>query len=223
MKTALIAGTSGLVGRELLGQLLASTEYDRVVSLGRRPLPVDDPKLLQEVVDFTALDRPGGDWRCDDAYCCLGTTIRQAGSREAFRAVDHAAVLAFAWAARRHGARRFFLVSALGADPASRVFYSRVKGETEEALAVLGFETLGVFRPSLLLGSRDRPRPGERLMAALLWVAEPLLLGTLRKYRAIRADVVARAMLRSSFGVGARGRLVFASDEIQDLGGFGVE
>jgi len=221
MPIALIAGASGLVGRSLLDQLLAAPEYDRVVALGRGRLDVTHPKLEQAVVDFAALDQAVAGLRCDDAFCCLGTTIRQAGSRENFRAVDHAAVLAFAWAARRHGAQRFFMVSALGADPGSRVFYSRVKGETEEALLVLDFATLAIFRPSLLLGARARPRFGERVMAALLWLAEPMLLGRLRKYRAIQAGTVARAMLRSSFGRGGQGLLIYPSDEIQDLGGFG--
>lgn len=222
MPTALIAGASGLVGRHLLDLLLAAPEYDRVVSLGRRKLEATHPKLEQLVVDFSALDKGMSGLRGDDVFCCLGTTIRQAGSRENFRAVDHAAVLALGWAAQRQGAQRFFLVSALGADPHSRVFYNRVKGETEEALLVLDFDTLALFRPSLLLGQRAHPRPGERLMAALLWLLEPLLVGQLRKYRAIEAATVARAMLRCSFGEGARGLLVFPSDEIQDIGGFGA-
>lgn len=222
MPTAFIAGASGLVGRSLLDQLLDASEYDRVVSLGRRELEeVSHPKLQQVIVDFASLDGVVADQSCDDAFCCLGTMIRQAGSREAFRAVDHAAVLAFAWAARRQGARRFFVVTALGADPESRVFYNRVKGETEVALQVLDFETLAIFRPSLLLGRRRDSRLGEQVMASMLWLAEPLLLGSLRKYRSIRADVVARAMLRCSFGRGGQGLLVFPSDEIQDLGGFG--
>jgi len=221
MPTALIAGASGLVGRLLLDLLLAAPEYDRVVSLGRRQLELAHPKLEQLVVDFALLDQALAGMNCDDVYCCLGTTIRQAGSRENFRAVDHAAVLALGWAAQRRGARRFFLVSALGADPRSRVFYNRVKGETEEALLVLDFDTLALFRPSLLLGRRAQPRFGERMMAAVLWLAEPLLLGRLRSYRAIQAATVARAMLRCSFGEGPRGLLIYPSDEIQDLGGFG--
>jgi len=220
MPTALLAGATGLVGRSLLDRLLAAPEYDRVVTLGRRKLELTHPKLEQVVVDFAALDQGMGERRCDDVFCCLGTTIRQAGSRENFRAVDHAAVLALAWAAQRRGARRFFLVSALGADPDSRVFYNRVKGETEEALQVLGFPTLAIFQPSLLLGVRPRPRPGERLMAAVLWLLEPLLVGRFRKYRAIQATAVARAMLRASFGREGQGLLVYPSDEIQDLGGF---
>ena len=218
MSTALIAGGSGLVGGFLLGQLLDTPEYDRVVALGRRPLRLAHPKLVQVMVDFTTLDKVTADLRCDDAFCCLGTTIRQAGSPDAFRAVDHGAVLAFAWAARRNGAQRFFVVSSLGAKAGSRFFYNRVKGETEVALAILDFKTLGIFRPSLLLGSRVKTRPGERIGAAFMWLAEPLLLGPLRKYRAIKAEVVARAMVRCSFGRPGQGVLLFRSDEIQDLG-----
>lgn len=218
MATALIAGASGLVGGHLLRELLAAEEYDRVVSVGRRRVAVEHPKLTQVPADFTALDRVASDLAADDAFCCLGTTRRQAGSREAFRAVDRAAVLAFAWAAQQAGARRFFAVSALGADSGSRIFYNRVKGETEEALMVLHFKTLVLLRPALLLGRREHPRFGERLLAALLWAIEPFLVGRLEKYRPIEAEVVARAMLRCSFGTGARGVLVFESHEIADLG-----
>jgi uncharacterized protein YbjT (DUF2867 family) len=221
MATAWIAGASGLVGGELLRLLLVAPEYERVVAIGRRAPSLTHPKLTVLVADFTALEPVVADWAADDAFCCLGTTMRDAGSREAFRAVDHAAVLAFAWAAKRAGARRFFVVSALGADPGSRVFYCRVKGETEAALAVLGFGTLTVFRPGLLLGRRARFRLGERVAAALLWLAEPLLVGRLRKYRALGAAVVARAMLRCAYGRDGQGMLVYLSDEIQDLGGFG--
>lgn len=222
MPTALIAGATGLVGGWLLRQLLAASEYDRVVAVGRRPVDLTHPKLVQVTADFTALEQVTADLRCDDAFCCLGTTIKQAGSQAAFRAVDHAAVLAFAWTARRNGARRFFLVSSLGANARSRVFYNRIKGETEEALAVLGFPTLAIFRPSLLLGRREKLRLGERISEAVMWLAEPLLLGSLRKYRAIRAEVVARAMVRCSFGRDGQGILVFPSDEIQDMGEFGA-
>jgi uncharacterized protein YbjT (DUF2867 family) len=221
MPTALIAGASGLVGGHLLSLLLAAPEYDRVISIGRRQLPLEHPKLEQELVDFAALEKNGTDLRCDDAFCCLGTTIKQAGSQEAFYAVDHSAVVAFAWAARRNGARRFFVVTALGANSASRIFYTRVKGETEEALQILDFKTLAIFQPSFLLGRQVNRRLGEKIMGAVLWVGEPLLFGSLRKYRSIRAETVARAMLRSSYGEGARGLLVYPSDEIEDLGGFG--
>lgn len=220
MSTALIAGASGLVGGHLLRQLLEHADYARIVALVRRPLAFSHPKLEQVVVDFAALEKVTADLKCDDAFCCLGTTIKEAGSRENFRAVDHVAVLAFAWAAQRNGARRFFVVSSLGANADSRIFYSRVKGEMEEALMVLGFGTLAIFQPSLLLGVRSKPRLGERLWAKVMWLLDPLLFGGLRKLRAIEAEVVARAMLRCSFGRANQGVLVFPSDEIQDLGLF---
>ncbi len=218
MKTALIAGASGLVGSHLLRLLLAAPDYSRIISIGRRTLEVEHPKLTQLIADFTALDGVASELQADDAFCCLGTTLRQAGSREAFRAVDHAAVLAFAWAAQRAGARRLFIVSALGANPASRIFYNRVKGECEVALRVLRFATLAILRPGLLLGKRREFRLGEKVMTGVLWLAEPLLIGRLEKYRAIEAEVVARAMLRCSFGTGARGVIEFDSAEIRDLG-----
>lgn len=221
MRTALIVGATGLVGGFLLRQLLAAPEYDRVISLGRRSLDLAHPKLTQVTADFAALEKATADLHCDDAFCCLGTTIKKAGSQAAFRAVDHVAVLAFAWAARRNGAQRFFVVSSLGANARSRVFYNRVKGETEEALEVLAFKTLAIFRPSLLLGPRPETRLGERAGEVIMWLAEPLLLGGLRQYRAIQAEVVARAMLRCSFGQAGQGVLIFPSDEIEDMGGFG--
>ena len=218
MKTALIAGASGLVGGQLLRQLLDAPEYDRVIAVGRRPVDGAHAKLTQVTADFAALDGVASELRADDAYCCLGTTISAAGSRDAFRAVDHGAVLALAWAAQRGGAQRFFTVSSLGADAQSRVFYNRVKGETEEALQVLDFGTLGIFRPSLLKGRRREFRLGEKIGHGVMALAGPLLFGSWKKYRAIEAAIVARAMLRCSLGAPGQGVLVFESDEIEDLG-----
>lgn len=218
MATALIAGGSGLVGGFLLLELLAASEYERVIAVARRPLELEHPKLVQVTTEFAALRELKHPLAGDDAFCCLGTTIKKAGSREAFRAVDQGAVLAFAWAAQRGGAKRFFHVSSLGANTRSRNFYLRVKGETEQALQVLGFATLGVFRPSLLRGPRAEFRLGERVGELGLAIAGPVLIGGWRKYRAIDAEVVARAMLRASFGTGSRGTLVFESDEMADLG-----
>ncbi|MSU18772.1 MAG: oxidoreductase [Lacunisphaera sp.] len=218
MRIALIAGASGLVGGELLRALLAAPEYDQVIALGRQLLDCEHPKLRSVKVNFTALDQAVGELGCTDAFCCLGTTSKQAGSPEAFRAVDQTAVLAFAWLAQRHGAKGFFVVSSLGAHAQSRVFYSRVKGEMESALAVLGFNYLGIFQPSLLLGPRVPPRFGEKAWAFVLGLAAPLLWGPLRKYRAIPAAVVARAMLRCALGQRGAGVKIFPSDQIQELG-----
>lgn len=217
-RAALIAGASGLVGHYLLDMLTGAPEYDRVVAVVRRPLEFEHPKLVEVVASFDALDQLPEPLRGDDAFCCLGTTMKRAGSREAFRAVDHGAVLAFAWAAQRGGARRFFTVSAVGADPASRIFYNRVKGETEAALQVLGFDTLAIFRPGLLRGPRREYRFGERLGAAALALAKPLLIGGWRRYRSIHAATVARAMARASFVARAEGVRTFENEEIAELG-----
>jgi uncharacterized protein YbjT (DUF2867 family) len=213
-RNALVAGASGLVGGQLLDALLESPLYREVCSLGRRPLPKQHPQLTQLTVDFARLEGEALP-PADDAFCCLGTTIKKAGSQESFRAVDHDAVLAFAKAARKAGARRFLLVSALGANPRSRVFYNRVKGETEEDLKGLGFESLLILRPSLLLGDRAESRPGERVAVVVTKVLGPLL----RPFsgRPIEARTVARAMLALA-RYATSGVRVAPSGELQELG-----
>jgi uncharacterized protein YbjT (DUF2867 family) len=193
-RTVLIAGATGLVGRELLAGLLADDSVAAVHSLGRRELPLSHPKLTQHRVDFSkalpALPRVG------EAFIALGTTIKVAGSREAFRAVDHDAVLAVANAAKAAGATRLGLVSAMGADKRSAIFYNRVKGETEEALAALGFDTLVIARPSFLAGDREalgQPvRGGEGLALKISRVLAPLIPDNLKS---IDVKLVARALL----------------------------
>jgi len=182
-----VAGASGLVGTRLLRYLLADSGCGRVVALGRRPLPVLHPKLEARLVDFAALPALAA----DAAFCCLGTTMRAAGSREAFRRVDHDHVVAFAAAARAGNASRFLLVSSVGADAGARNFYLRVKGEAEQAVAALGFAGLDILRPGLMLGPRPERRPTEALAQRLLPLVNPLLPS---RYRAIDHDVVARAM-----------------------------
>ena len=213
-RTALVAGASGLVGGFLLDALLGDSRYREVHSLGRRPLPRQHPKLVQHTVDFARL---GGEALppAQDAFCCLGTTIKKAGSREAFRAVDQDAVLAFASASKKAGVRRFLVVTALGANARSRVFYNRVKGETEEDLKARGCESLVILQPSLLLGERAESRPGER--AAI--VASRMLAPLLRPLasRPIEARTVARAMV-SLAHTAPQGVRVAPSGELQQLG-----
>jgi uncharacterized protein YbjT (DUF2867 family) len=210
-RDVLLAGASGLVGRELLHRLLADTSIARVHALVRRALPEDHPKLAQHVVDFAALPPLPP---IAEAYIALGTTIKAAGSQAAFRAVDADAVLAVARAARQAGALRLGVVSAMGADAHSRVFYSRVKGETEQALAQLGFGTLVIARPSMLVGDRHalgQPvRRGEEIAAQ---VSRWLAFAIPANYRAIEAARVARALCAA---VPARtGRHVLLSGEMQ--------
>jgi uncharacterized protein YbjT (DUF2867 family) len=210
---ALVAGASGLVGGHLLPLLLADAAYERVITLGRRQLDTRHAKLDQRVLDLGALDAVADPPHVDDAFCCIGTTIKKAGSQDAFRRVDYDYVLAFARAAQRAGARQFLLVTALGADPASRIFYSRVKGEIEQAVRELPFQGVHIFRPSFLMGERAEARLAERIGVPVARVLAPLLIGPLRRYRPIKAADVARAMLQVAKEA-PRGPNVFEYDGI---------
>lgn len=171
-KTAVVAGSTGLIGTRLLEALGAAPEYSLIVALTRRTSSGGSGKLQWRSADFERLDKVLGDIRGSesvplDAFCCLGTTIKVAGSQDAFRRVDFDYVVRFGRWARGANARRLVVVSALGADPASRVFYNRVKGEAEQALGTLGLPSLVVLRPSLLDGERKEVRPGERVALKL--------------------------------------------------------
>lgn len=205
-RTVVLAGATGLVGREILKGLLADDSVKAIHALGRRALS-PHPKLTSHVVDFAALPALPS---VDEAYLALGTTIKMAGSQSAFRAVDFDANLAVARAALAVGARRVGLVSAMGADAHSRIFYSRVKGELEDALAALGFEGLVIARPSMLVGDREalgQPvRRGERIAMYAGALLGPLIPAN---YRPIAASDVARALL--THVPTARGREVLLS------------
>ncbi|AII51275.1 NAD-dependent epimerase/dehydratase family protein [Hymenobacter sp. APR13] len=216
-KTALIAGASGLIGSQLLPLLLASDRYAKVIAVGRRPLPIVHPKLEQRLLDFDHLEEHRFALIADDVYCCLGTTMRQAGSKKAFYTVDYLYVVKLAALTAGNFAAQLLVVSAMGADEKSRVYYNRVKGEMEQAVRQTPFRAVHLFRPSLLLGERSEQRTGERLGAVLLRVLRPVLRGPLRRYRAIDAATVARAMLRAAEQNGT-GIQVHPSDAIEALG-----
>jgi len=194
-----IAGASGVVGSRALRHLLARDDVVRVVALGRRILPVQHEKLVSKIVDLRnetamASEIPDG---AAVAICSLGTTLKQAGSKDAFRAVDHDAVVAFGKAARKRGAQRFVLVSSIGADPRSRNFYLRTKGETEAALERLGYPQLTVLRPSFIddEGTRGGYRAAERLTLPLARMVFSVF-GRTSRYAPVRADVIAKAVVR---------------------------
>ena len=213
-RTALVAGATGLVGAELLDLLLADPSFARVHSLVRRPSGRSHQALAEHVVDFGSLSATSLEPPVDEAYCCLGTTMRAAGSRDAFRRVDFVLVVAFARLALRLGASNLTVVSSLGADPESRSFYLRTKGDVERELIAIGLPSLGIVRPSLLLGQRRERRTGERAGELGLRLASPLLKGSLARYRPVHAHTVACAMAK----LGSRrepGIHVLESDEIQ--------
>jgi uncharacterized protein YbjT (DUF2867 family) len=209
---ALLAGATGMVGKRCLERLLAGTAFPTITAIARRPLAVTAPRLRVVVTELDRLgETPPVPARA--ALCALGTTIAKAGSQDAFRKVDQEGVLAFARWARAGGASTFVLVSSVGADAGSRTFYLRVKGETEAAVAELGFARTVVLRPGLILGARDERRTGEAIAQAVMPALGALLVGSLRRYRGVTADDVAAAMAAAAADP-APGRLIWHHDEI---------
>ena len=204
----LLAGATGLTGEHLLDRVLNEPTVQRVLAPTRRPL-AEHPHLENPVGALQSLlsDLQGP---VDIAFCCLGTTIKQAGSQEAFREVDHQLIVAYAERALALGARHLLLISAIDADPQSSVFYNRVKGETEQALRAQGWPQLTIARPSLLIGDRVEARLAERIAGPL----SKLIPG---KYHGIEALQLARALWRLALEEGEGVRVV-ESDELRRLG-----
>jgi len=193
MKTALIAGSTGLVGSHLLSLLLDSDQYNRVIALVRKPLDISHTRLEQVVYEY---DRPFGDKiRADDVYCCLGTTIGKAGSKAAFRKVDYEYPLQIAQLAYANGTKRFSIVTAIGSSEKSFFFYNKVKGEVENELKKIPFEGLYIFRPSMLLGNRSEYRFGEEAGKVVMKLFDFLMPPNTK---AIHASKVAQAMISTT-------------------------
>lgn len=209
-RTAVVAGATGLVGTRLVELLCADPAWGKVVALVRGKSTAPHATLEELVVDYEKLTDASLP-QIDAAFCCLGTTIKRAGSQQAFYRVDHDYVLAFAQRALAAGARHFLLVSALGADARSSVFYNRVKGQAEAAIAALGYPSVSIFRPSLLTGQRREFRLGERLTQVLIGPVKGLLPAAIRP---ISDDTVARAMLASA-SEAAPGVRIISSAEMQ--------
>jgi uncharacterized protein YbjT (DUF2867 family) len=211
-KTALIAGASGLVGSYLLRMLLQSDRYAKVIAILRKPLPLQHPKLEQKIIDFDKIAVTPG-LIADDVFCCLGTTMKQAGSKANFYKVDFTYVVELAKVTSQQFASKFLVVSAMGADAGSVFYYNQVKGQMEEAVQKLPFTAVHIFRPSLLLGKRQSVRIGEKVGEALFAGLKFAMVGPLRKYRAVHARTVARAMFQAALENGG-GVKVHDSEEI---------
>jgi uncharacterized protein YbjT (DUF2867 family) len=212
---AIIAGATGLVGRECLRLLLDG--YDSVTALVRRPFQQSHPKLIARQIDFDRLGTIDIPARAH-VYCTLGTTIKKAGSDEAFKIVDYEYPRMLASRAAAAGGARFMLVSSVSASPSSKNFYLRVKGELEEAVRAMPLQAAHIFRPSFLIGDRAEKRPGEAVGIVTAKVINPLLFGPLRKYRAIPASIVAAAMVATA-NQGEQESRIYHYDEMLCLAG----
>lgn len=190
MKTAIIVGSTGLIGKELCQQLLTDKRYDKVKLIVRKPQPISHPKIEEIIIDFNNFNQL--EISGDEFYCCLGTTIKVAGSKEAFYKVDYEYVVELAKKAIQGGVTKMAVVSAMGADKNSTVFYNKVKGEMEEAISQLDFKNCFILRPSMLLGNRSEFRLGE-LIAKKIMTALSFLIP--KKYKAIHDYQVAKAMI----------------------------
>lgn len=216
MKTALIIGSSGLIGKQLLNHLLESKEYEKVIAFNKRDLGSNHPKLEQKLIDFENIASYENLINGDDFFCTIGTTIKKAGSKEAFRKVDYSYPKQFAEIAKTNNVKHFLIVSSLAANEESSNFYIKTKGEIENFLMHLNFESLSIFRPSILAGNREEFRLGEKFGLLFMNLFSFLFIGNLKKYKPIASETVAKGMFiaaqKNILGVS-----IYESDVIKKL------
>lgn len=217
-RVALVFGATGLIGSEVVRLLLASEAYGEVHAVVRKELGVEDDKLHVHLTDFSDLSSLELPENATDVFCCLGTTQKKAGSKEAFYAIDFQLAFGLAQLAREAGAEQFLMVSSIGAAAGSSNYYLKVKGELEEAVRGLSYPCTRVFRPSLLLGERQEQRFAEGLAGSVLPYLSFLFKGPLRKYRPIEGAAVARSLVAAALE-GGRGFNVLEGDEIAKRAG----
>jgi len=195
-KTALVLGSTGLIGQQVVKQLLEDDHYETVTAVTRRAWPYQHPKLEVANIDFDQLSQYEEVFAADDIYCCLGTTMANAGSKEAFYQVDHDYIVDAAREGRKNDAQQFLVISSMGADPKSFFFYNKVKGETEEDLKALSYPSLHIFQPSFLDGDRKEQRAGEKLGIRITKFINQL--GLLKTYQPVADSLVATAMIKAA-------------------------
>lgn len=212
-KKALVLGATGLIGQAVTEQLLADSRYGQVVAFSRRELLLSHPKLKVEIIDFADMAQVPSKFAADELYCCLGTTMKKAGSEDAFKWVDYEIPFEAAKLAQSQGLKHYLIVTAMGADPKSFFFYNRVKGEIERDLAALDLARLSILQPGLLLGDRNEQRLGESIAQNVSKVFSPLLPNA---YKPIAGNTVAKAMIKIANQEMAQ--TIFSSGELLTLG-----
>lgn len=213
MRSALVVGATGMVGKALVRQLCENEAYAAVNVIVRRPLDFKHPKLVMKVRDFEQMTESDIEF-AHEVYCCLGTTIKKAGSREQFEKVDVEYPLLIAALAKNRGIAHFLVISAMGANEKSLTYYNRVKGKLEEQLIAMDFPQLSIMRPSLLTGEREEFRLGERVSEKVLKALGPLMIGPGKKMRSIAAEQVALAMMVIALHGKKQKIAIYSSDEL---------
>ena len=195
MKTAIISGATGLIGNELMHQLLNSSDYNQVIAVVREPLELKHPKLIEKIIDFESLSSDLVNITAHQAFCCLGTTIKTAGSKERQYRIDHDYVVEFAKATKAIGVEQFAVVSSIGANQNSSNFYLKTKGQMETDVLQIPFKSICIVRPSILFGNRKEFRFMEKVSIRIMKLLNPLFIGSIRKYRGVEASKVAACMI----------------------------
>ncbi len=213
-KSALLLGATGLTGGHLLHLLLESDEYETIYIYVRRPIGLQNHKLKEIIIDFDSYE---GTVDADTVFCCLGTTIKIAKTKEAFKKVDQDYPVKIAQLQFKAGSKRFLVISAMGAAADSLFFYSRVKAEMEKLLSNIGYPKLFIFRPALITGERNEHRSGEKIAAGINGILNYVLVGPLKKYQSVSAKAIALCMLSFANNTQVFGKVIISSDKIKDF------
>jgi len=214
---AIIVGASGSIGNSVLKKLLSNDIYSEVLVLVRKDLGIQHPKLKQLILNFDDINKYAAQITGDVVFSCLGTTKSQTPDEAEYKKIDYQYPLDVAWIAQTNGAKSYHLISSIGADKNSSTFYIRTKGEVERDLKAVPFESIHIYRPSLLDGERKQKRTLEKISITVMHLINPLLFGGLKKYRSIKVDTVASAMIKNSM-TAHKGVFVYESDQIQEIG-----
>lgn len=218
-KKAILIGATGLIGQDLLMKLLADENYSKVLVISRKQVNVTHPKLKEILINFDELADSATEIIGDHVFCCLGTTIKKTPDLTVYRKIDYQYPLDVANIAFANGAKQYHLVSAMGADVKSRLFYSRTKGEVERDLQKIPYQAIHIYRPALLDGNRKEERASENILIGLFRLLNPLFIGPLKKYRSIKIEKVAEAMLNKANSK-EEGVYIYTSDEIAKIADF---
>ena len=216
-KRAILLGATGLIGSDLLNKLLANHYYNEVLAISRKEIKINHSKLKQLIIDFEDINKYEVEITGDEVFCCLGSTVKKTPNLSVYRKIDYQYPLDVAQIAFKNGAKSYHLVSAMGANAKSRLFYSRTKGEVERDLQKIPFEAIHIYQPALLDGNRKEKRTSEKIMMGLFRLLNPILIGPFKKYKSIKIEKVASAMLKQAQKK-VKGIFIYQSDEIEELG-----